>query len=128
MGENIAYGYPSVSSVMDGWMNSSGHRANILSADFDYVGIGIVDGKYWTQIFIGRVKGDSNSDGSINAVDASATLQYYAYQSIAPYFEQTDAFIYSSDVNNDGTVNAVDCSAILRYYSMSSTGQSPTFN
>ncbi|MFI8243051.1 CAP domain-containing protein [Streptomyces sp. NPDC085866] len=33
-GENVAYGYNSPESVMDGWMNSSGHRANILSCGF----------------------------------------------------------------------------------------------
>ena len=34
-GENIAYGYPDAESVMNGWMNSSGHRANILNDSFD---------------------------------------------------------------------------------------------
>ncbi len=55
-GENIAYGYPDPSSVMNGWMHSSGHRANILNASFDAVGIGVVSQNgvlYWTQIFTG---------------------------------------------------------------------------
>jgi uncharacterized protein YkwD len=39
LGENIAAGYPSPASVMDAWMNSAGHRANILGAD--YVGMGV---------------------------------------------------------------------------------------
>lgn len=54
-GENIAYGYPTPSSVVKGWMNSSGHRANILSSEFTHIGIGYYctsDGcGYWVQEF-----------------------------------------------------------------------------
>ncbi|TJX15639.1 hypothetical protein E9840_02375 [Tissierella creatinini] len=53
-GENIAKGYLSPSSVMNGWMNSSGHRANILNASFGTIGVGAyqVGGTiYWTQMF-----------------------------------------------------------------------------
>ena len=39
-GENIAYGYPSPESVVTGWMNSEGHRKNILSQSFGKIGIG----------------------------------------------------------------------------------------
>lgn len=53
-GENIAMGYFSAESVVNAWMNSSGHRANILSANFDRIGVGYVaDGGYWTQWFLG---------------------------------------------------------------------------
>lgn len=55
-GENIAYGYNSPEDVMTGWMNSSGHRANILNANFDSIGIGVVSEHgvlYWTQVFTG---------------------------------------------------------------------------
>lgn len=57
-GENIAFGYPTVASVMEGWMNSEGHRANILNANFTQVGIGFVKsesgyGSHWVQLFIG---------------------------------------------------------------------------
>ncbi len=53
-GENIAYGQKSPQAVMEGWMNSSGHRANILNKNFGKVGIGVykVNGVlYWTQVF-----------------------------------------------------------------------------
>lgn len=54
-GENIAKGYGSPQTVVDGWMNSEGHRANILNASFTHIGVGYVaDGRYWTQMFIGR--------------------------------------------------------------------------
>ncbi|NCB73749.1 MAG: hypothetical protein EOM51_03265 [Clostridia bacterium] len=53
-GENIAMGYATPQAVMNAWMNSAGHRANILNASFTQIGIGYVaDGNYWTQEFIG---------------------------------------------------------------------------
>ena len=53
-GENIAYGYRTPQAVVNGWMNSSGHRANILNASYTQIGVGYVaDGNYWTQMFIG---------------------------------------------------------------------------
>ena len=52
-GENIAMGYSSAQSVVEAWMNSAGHRANILSANFTYIGVGyIANGGYWTQWFL----------------------------------------------------------------------------
>jgi len=54
-GENIARGQTSPQAVVNAWMNSSGHRANILSSSFTQIGVGYVaDGKYWTQMFIGK--------------------------------------------------------------------------
>jgi len=52
-GENIAKGQPTPASVMTSWMNSSGHRANILNCAFREIGIGVVKsgGPYWTQVF-----------------------------------------------------------------------------
>lgn len=57
-GENIAAGYPTPEAVVEGWMNSPGHRANILSDRFSAVGIGFHKadggyGYYWAQVFIG---------------------------------------------------------------------------
>ncbi|MBF8982871.1 SafA/ExsA family spore coat assembly protein [Lutibacter sp. B2] len=55
-GENIAKGQKTPQQVMNGWMNSSGHRANILSKNFTEIGVGYtVDQNgttYWTQMFI----------------------------------------------------------------------------
>ena len=54
-GENIAKGYTSPESVVNAWMNSTGHRANILNASFTEIGVGYVaNGGYWTQMFIGK--------------------------------------------------------------------------
>ena len=53
-GENIAQGYATPEAVVNGWMNSSGHRANILNASYTQIGVGYVsNGNYWTQMFIG---------------------------------------------------------------------------
>ena len=52
-GENIAQGYRTPQAVVTGWMNSSGHRSNILNASFTQIGVGYVaNGNYWTQMFI----------------------------------------------------------------------------
>lgn len=53
-GENIAMGQTSAQAVMTAWMNSPGHRANILSANFGKIGVGYVlknGTPYWTQEF-----------------------------------------------------------------------------
>jgi spore coat assembly protein SafA/uncharacterized protein, YkwD family len=53
-GENIAYGQKTPQEVMNAWMNSSGHRANILNPNFKKIGVGYSpNGNYWTQEFIG---------------------------------------------------------------------------
>jgi uncharacterized protein YkwD len=47
-------GYATPQAVVDAWMNSAGHRANILNAAYTQLGVGYVsDGNYWTQEFIG---------------------------------------------------------------------------
>lgn len=55
-GENIAWGQKSPQEVMEGWMNSSGHRANILNAKFTTLGVGHYQDSngtnYWSQLFI----------------------------------------------------------------------------
>lgn len=54
-GENIAMGQTTPQQVVTSWMNSEGHRANILSSNFTHIGVGHVEsGNYWTQMFIGK--------------------------------------------------------------------------
>jgi uncharacterized protein YkwD len=53
-GENIARGQADAASVMEAWMNSPGHRANILNCDFKTLGVGVHHGSggpWWTQNF-----------------------------------------------------------------------------
>jgi len=55
-GENIAKGQKTAEAVMKAWMNSEGHRANILNPDFTHIGVGVSVRSgtyYWTQCFIG---------------------------------------------------------------------------
>ena len=80
-GENIAYGYPTPESVINAWMNSSGHRANILNSSFCDLGVGFA-GYFWTQDFAREQGvyvcpdpepevcwGDFNEDGDLDESD-----------------------------------------------------------
>lgn len=57
-GENIAAGQKSPTEVMQAWMDSPGHRENIMNADYTHLGVGLVEGGsygyYWTQMFISK--------------------------------------------------------------------------
>ncbi|WP_175991319.1 CAP domain-containing protein [Bacillus sp. Marseille-Q1617] len=54
-GENIAMGQPTPEEVVQAWMNSDGHRKNILSSNYTHIGVGYVEnGHYWTQQFISK--------------------------------------------------------------------------
>jgi len=55
-GENVAMGFGTPEAVMKGWMESPGHRDNILNGDYEKIGVGVVVGAdktyYWTQLFM----------------------------------------------------------------------------
>ena len=55
-GENVAMGYRTAETVMNGWMESPGHRENILNDDYEIIGVGVVMDSsrtvYWTQLFV----------------------------------------------------------------------------
>ncbi|WML38549.1 CAP domain-containing protein [Neobacillus sp. OS1-2] len=54
-GENIAQGQRTPQEVVNAWMNSEGHRANILSSKYTNIGVGFEGaGKNWSQMFIGK--------------------------------------------------------------------------
>ncbi|WML50565.1 CAP domain-containing protein [Neobacillus sp. PS3-34] len=54
-GENIAMGQRTPQEVVTAWMNSEGHRKNILSPNFTHIGVGFdKNGYYWSQMFIGK--------------------------------------------------------------------------
>ncbi|HHX57293.1 MAG TPA: hypothetical protein GX710_04680 [Clostridiales bacterium] len=59
-GENIAAGYPTLEQTVNQWMNSQGHRENILNSSYTHLGVGYVNrsgtqyGNYWVQLFVGR--------------------------------------------------------------------------
>ncbi len=49
IGENIAWGYPTPESVVEGWQRSAGHCANMMSPHFQHMGVGRA-GTYWVQL------------------------------------------------------------------------------
>ena len=57
-GENIAMGQKTPAEVVNAWMNSQGHRENILNSNFTEIGVGVAKSSngtlYWTQMFIGK--------------------------------------------------------------------------
>lgn len=79
-GENIAYGQRSPEEVMNSWMNSSGHRANILGQNYEYIGIGVTykNGTYyWTQFFAASkdLTGEVITANNSTAATTKATTQ-----------------------------------------------------
>lgn len=60
MAENVAHGYPNAETVVEGWMNSSAHRHNVLDRDVVETGIGIAQapggGLYFCQVFARRIE------------------------------------------------------------------------
>ena len=100
-GENIAMGYGSPEDVVEGWMNSSGHKATMMMNSFCYMGIGFYKSDngmyYWTQEFAsmnpnsnGLVIFDANG-GTINGNSTytiTGTAGYYAWLSNAPQAEE----------------------------------------
>ena len=146
VGENIAMGYTSPEDVMDGWMNSQGHRNNILNSRYKYIGVGYyyANGyEYWVQLFMDSTveykdfptvkvqsgdknsgtleKGDVNGDKAINAIDASEVLTEYANVSSGRGSHFSAAQITAADMNTNGTVDAVDASIILGIYASNAT-------
>lgn len=75
-GENIAYGYSTASAVMNGWLNSSGHRANIERSTFRAIGVGAAaNGSgtlYWAQAF-GTSTFDAGGGGGPTSPSVSLT-------------------------------------------------------
>ena len=77
--ENIAWGYSTPSDVMNGWMNSSGHRANILSTNRE-IGVGYyLPGPYWVQDFGTRPGVYPLVINSDDSATASANVSLYIY-------------------------------------------------
>ena len=87
VGENIAAGQKTAEQVVEGWMNSPGHRANILNANFTEIGIGYVYLKndtgsvnynhYWTQVFGTSLNSNqgSNPEPKVTENSAPETLE-----------------------------------------------------
>ncbi len=150
MAENIAAGRADPISTVDQWMNSEGHRANILGENYTHIGIGYYYDPsgayvhYWSMFLVGaagsdgnayvydgqyipeRELGDINGTKSINATDASVVLKYSATISVGMSYPAVDEFKAAGDVNGDGSIDAKDASIILTYASAAGSGQDVT--
>ncbi|MBE6875817.1 MAG: hypothetical protein E7496_03695 [Ruminococcus sp.] len=143
--ENIAAGRPEPSSAMEQWMNSDGHRANILDPNKTHIGIGYyykedsIFGYHWSMFLITSVDGgqphifdgqyiperdfgDPDGNKEINAGDAKVILHYAASHAAGLDIEAPTGFLDAADLNHDGSVDAVDASAILEYTAVKGTG------
>ena len=100
-GENIAAGYATPEAVVEGWMNSDGHRANILDPDYCDIGVGYaaVNGSdlyhYWTQDFGRRA-------GVTQCPDAVAVPPGMEIPVTAPPATEAPALSDTSDTGGDG--------------------------
>jgi len=115
-GENIAAGYSSPQAVMNGWMNSPGHRANILNSAFCDLGVGYAFGStstyghYWTQDF-GRRQGvsvctlaeylnrDIDGDGDVDGSDLAQLIKAYGSEKNELNFDPLCDFIFDWKVD-----------------------------
>ena len=113
-GENIAYGYPTPVSVVNAWMNSPGHRANILNPSFCDLGVGF-SGYFWTQDF-GREQGvyvcpdpqpdecwgDFTEDGNVDNDDLAVFVLELGRT------DCSQSFPCDGDFDSDNDVDATD--------------------
>lgn len=132
-GENVARGY-AVKDVMNGWMNSQGHKENILSSAYNSIGIGIAESKtgeiYYTQNFGGYAKVPNPvtttppkpatgkpsiaSLGDIVAIDKAGNLWNYGNSGTMKNGRkligsgwQSFSTIHTSDWNSDGIIDII---------------------
>lgn len=129
-GENIAYGFPAAADVMDAWMNSTGHRRNILDSQYDHVGIGYYKSKgipYWTQLFIGGCSADTlaiqnpeaaNGHKAGTSINNMGLVAKITCQHGTSYLPVTSSMCKGYDKNASGTQNVtvkiLGCTASLK--------------
>lgn len=80
-GENVAWNQRTSQQVMNSWMNSPGHRENILNSKFKNIGIGLSNNYYWTQVFGTLYSGDNGCDEiEIRSIDVNIKKQCICYK------------------------------------------------
>jgi hypothetical protein len=129
-GENVAYGQPSVEVVMNAWMNSAGHRRNILGDQFTDIGVGHIarGGHYWTQVFGAPVpppeyvtvtppaghgrpcelEGDIDFDGLVTRTDMDLLSEHFGER------EGDEGWNPDLDLIKDGVINVYDVYEVAR--------------
>jgi Na+-transporting methylmalonyl-CoA/oxaloacetate decarboxylase gamma subunit len=130
-GENLAKGQYSADKVVEDWMDSEGHRDNILNKKFTKMGVAsvVIDGvTYWVQVFANDVK-SSKKTSSNNTANASQESQGTVTASASAPSRKT-AKASSSSSNQTGALdklsNSVDVQAALNAPAASPTvGKNP---
>ncbi len=109
-GENIAAGSSTAADVVEQWMNSPGHRANILNKDFTHIGVGYCKsssgyGHYWVQMFVGVKSvpdsGSTQNPGAQNPDTQKPGTQYPGTQKPGTQYPGTQ----NPGTQNPGTQN-----------------------
>ena len=134
-GENIAVNYQSPESVMTGWMNSSGHRANILSTNFKSIGIGCFKSNsvyYWVQSFSNRAaESVPNRSGTVEKTNTVAIqkslVTLYAHtvksRAYAGYMQVNETGYFNYGIINQGW-SSTYCPGVASDYTFSSSDTS----
>jgi len=143
--ENIAAGRADPASTMQQWMDSKGHRENILNPTYTHIGIGYFYKPettytyHWSMFLIMSTKGEEpavfegqyiperwlgDPDGSheTNAADAKMILYYAANRAAGISISTPTGFTEAADINQDGNIDAVDAAAILEYSAAKGAG------
>ena len=142
-GENIAAGSTSATGAMNQWMNSAGHRTNILNENYQYLGVGAAENGvlYWSQMFMSSPKlsgayiptkqgvtGDADYDGEVGINDAYLTLRAYSVVSAGASLPMNDLQKSNCDIDHDNTISLQDALRILTYYSYTSAGKTVSWS
>lgn len=107
-GENIAMGQNSPSEVMKSWMNSDGHRENILYADYQSIGVGCVKYNgtlYWVQCFGFETADEKSINGSVNrsvkiALTPDVSTEYDTRKNIKTISLSKTSYVYDGKVKS----------------------------
>lgn len=111
-GENIAYGFYTAESVMEAWMNSSGHRRNILTAGYDTMAVACVNGS-WVQLF-----GKSSNNITINS------QRYISFDNQSLSEKMVVSDLYVDKNSNIVQMNVGNSSYISSYFVLRSSSNS----
>lgn len=132
--ENIAAGMPTADDTMHQWMNSEGHKKNIMNPDYTHIGVGVyydedsTYGWYWSQIFI---KSNKKFDGEyypqryyvipecVGDINGDSEVDMFDYVTLTNYFNNkiifNDLQMKSADCLADDVVSISDAVILVRY-------------
>lgn len=132
--ENIAAGMPTADDTMHQWMNSEGHKKNIMNPDYTHIGVGVyydedsTYGWYWSQIFI---KSSKKFDGEyypqryyvipecVGDINGDSEVDMFDYVTLTNYFNNkiifNDLQMKSADCLADDVVSISDAVILVRY-------------